>query len=103
MSELIEQFGGYEVAKQAVKNYRNSGDKVSLENLEHDLLEYRRKNGIFEVGDKVVHPKFDDARLYEVREVKGGLVLVYFDRLSYSFRDDLRHATNEEIKQERRL
>lgn len=67
------------------------------------LLEYRRKHNIFEVGDKVVHPKFGDTRLYEVREVKGSLVLVYFDRLSYSFNSDLRHATDEEIKQGRRL
>lgn len=58
---------------------------------------------MYEVGDKVVHPKFNDTRIYEVKEVKGSLVLVYFDRLSYSFKSDLRHATDEEIKQGRRL
>ena len=49
---LIEQLGGYEKAKDALDlplNYDFSDDDIRKA-----LLDYRRENNIFEVGDKVV-------------------------------------------------
>ena len=58
---------------------------------EHDSRE-------FKVGDLVVHPKFENKKIYEIIEIKGDLFTVFYDRNSHSFRSDLRHATPEEIK-----
>jgi len=63
---------------------------------EHDSRE-------FKVGDLVVHPKFDNKKIYEIIEIKGDLFTVFYDRNSHSFRSDLRHATPEEIKAGHRL
>lgn len=57
----------------------------------------------FKVGDLVVHPKFDNKKIYEIIEIKGDLFTVFYDRNSHSFRSDLRHATPEEIKAGHRL
>jgi len=67
------------------------------------LLEYRRQHNIFEVGDKVVHPKFSNMNVYEICEIKGDLFTVFYDRKSHSFKSDVRHATDEEIKVGKRL
>lgn len=50
---LVEQYGGYEVVKQAMSNYKQSGDMVTAAGLELQCLEYRRKHNIFEIGDSV--------------------------------------------------
>ena len=57
----------------------------------------------FKVGDLVVHPKFDNKKIYEIIKIKGDLFTVFYDRNSHSFRSDLRHATPEEIKAGHRL
>ena len=51
---LIENLGGYDSAKNAALNYRNSGDVVTARKFEKECLEYRRANKIFEVNDQVV-------------------------------------------------
>ena len=63
---------------------------------EHDSRE-------FKVGDLVVHPKFDNKKIYEIIKIKGDLFTVFYDRNSHSFRSDLRHATPSEIKAGHRL
>ncbi|WP_046205855.1 hypothetical protein [Acinetobacter radioresistens] len=49
---LIEQLGGYEKAKEWYKDQDLRGNHTVR--IRHALLEYRRANNIFEVGDKVV-------------------------------------------------
>jgi hypothetical protein len=70
---------------------------------EKAALENRRQHNIFEVGDKVVHPKFSNMNIYEICEIKGDLFTVFYDRKSHSFKSDVRHATDEEIKAGKRL
>lgn len=94
---LIERLGGYEAAKA-------EGEKWGFDDfLNNQLLEYRRQHNIFEVGDKVVHPKFSNMNIYEICEIKGDLFTVFYDRKSHSFKSDVRHATDEEIKAGKRL
>ena len=94
---LIERLGGYEAAKA-------EGEKWGFDDfLNNQLLEYRRQHNIFEVGDKVVHPKFSNLNIYEICEIKGDLFTVFYDRKSHSFKSDVRHATDEEIKAGKRL
>lgn len=106
---LIEKLGGYDKAK-AHRDYLidfgnefNRPNKFEVDKLNDALLQYRRENNIFEVGDLVVHPKFDNKKIYEIIKIKGDLFTVFYDRNSHSFRSDLRHATPEEIKAGYRL
>lgn len=93
---LIEMLGGYEQAKAFLA-------AIEYKHVEKALLAYRRENNIFEVGDKVVHHKFSNMKIYEVCEINGDLITVFWDRKSHSFSSDIRHATDEEIKAGRRL
>lgn len=120
---LIEQLGGYEAAKEkrddinhTLENceFLGGGDAREglyerLESIEQALLEYRRQHNIFEVGDKVVL-------------VGGGTTDVLLEIVYHKYTDDLyracvlstgsfgpihkdniRHATDEEIKAGKRL
>lgn len=99
---LIEKLGGYLQAKALralpAETY-DCGVKFSRDELERAMLEHRRQNNIFEVGDKVVHFKFSDRNIYEVCEVKDSLIVVKLHRKSYSFKCDIRHANDKEIAQ----
>ena len=120
---LIEQLGGYERAKRIEKNiygtggrlirypskdfdYNDDGGNVcdvelisfKANDLKKSLLEHRRENNIYEVGDDVVHHKFSNIKIYEVCEISGDLLTVFYDRKTHSFKTDIRHATDEEIK-----
>ena len=66
-------------------------------------LEYRRQHNIFEVGDNVIHHKFNNMKIYEVCEISGDLLTVFNDRKTHSFKTDVRHATDAEIKAGKRL
>ncbi len=110
---LIEKLGGYEKAKEALIAEQRSknidpviyinGDEVLIDAIDDALLDYRRQHNIFEVGDKVVHPKFSNMKIYEICEISGDLFTVFYDRKSHSFKTDVRHATDEEIKAGKRL
>ena len=103
---LIEKLGGYEVAKNAVQNYRDAGDNITMGNMESTLLSYRRKHGIFEVGDKVVLIKGKRALLVMfIVEVKTRtLCIKNRDGATIIFNKlHIRHATDEEIKAGHRL
>lgn len=96
---LIEKFGGYEKAKRELQlKEQNSVLQcciaVTAEMIRDALLEYRRKHNIFEVGDLVVykHP-------IGVERV----VSVIDEHLIPRFLWQIRHATPEEIKANRRL
>ena len=115
---LIEKVGGIEKAREIVngapkgfdaysfkeKKYVRSDwflGEVSLNDLRTAITEHDSRE--FKVGDLVVHPKFDNKKIYEIIEIKGDLFTVFYDRNSHSFRSDLRHATPEEIKAGHRL
>ena len=102
---MIEQLGGYERAKHEFKMIEEMTPKFPDEVKTNNrlLLEYRREHNIFEVGDKVVHHKFSNIKIYEVCEISGDLLTVFYDRKTHSFKTDIRHATDEEIKVGHRL
>ena len=127
---LIEQLGGYEKAKEIafdplhpqMTHVSNDGrhwvneefsyipeiqeqipTMVRIEDIRKALLQYRRQHNIFEVGDKVVHHKFSNMKIYEICEISGDLFTVFYDRKSHSFKTDVRHATDAEIAAGKRL
>jgi len=96
--DLIEQLGGYDSAKAKCDRAKKEGYlllSVPVENgfgdiyvykVEAALLEYRRANNIFEVGDAMIIPS-------------RGNGIFYFNALfSDSDIAEARHATDAEIK-----
>lgn len=115
---LIEQLGGYDEAKNEFESMRKYPELYAGEFDKNDamLLQYRRDNNIFEVGDKVVVRKdvsigiinFNYMRIHTVSETmsKHGVDFVCLDSFLYrSFvvLDAISHATPEEIKAGKRL
>ena len=99
---LIEQLGGYDKAKECL-NTPTARDSIK-EELRAELLEYRREHDIYEQPDKVVL-------------VGGGTTNVLLEIIDYKYtndlyrvrvlstgsmgplhRDNMQHATPEEIK-----
>ena len=102
---LIEQLGGYDSAKAAALNYRNSGDALTAKKFEYACLEHRRQHNIFEVGDKVVFREKHN-EVFSYSHYSEGLDLHFFESESnYGHMDinKVRHATPEEIKAGHRL
>lgn len=101
---LIEQFGGHERAKYFSENSAMVGGK--REKLKLELLEYRRENNIFEVGDKVVH-NWENDELYTVMSHTKDHAVIISERnfigISGGLHNCIRHATDEEIKVGNRL
>ncbi len=135
---LIEELGGYEKAKGVAEDDFFKGfthvsldgkrginddfsfiphlkealkEMVRISDIKESLLEYRRANNIFEVGDKVVY--LDEPILRCVTEVKtikcvGGKSVWAYSGDRYDFATEVyfnqfRHATDEEIKAGHRL
>lgn len=85
---LIEQLGWYNAAKAEANAPVKLMNSFSYEQLDKELLEYRRENGVFEVGDKVVFNSYElDAGIREIQDYHNGCIGAVF-----------RHATDEEIK-----
>ena len=120
---LIEQLGGYEMAKQKAENalanqvtrisYKTklyiNGEETNVvtgayvRDIKKALLEYRRQHNIFEVGDLITHPVFWG--LFQVKEtmkhhVLGVTSTGYESKLAMEL---IRHAEPEEIKAGKRL
>jgi len=90
---LIEQLGGYEKAKEMNKFIQ----------IDSELLEYRRANNIFEVGDKVIS-KNGCELVSEITYLQGGLAKIKNEKFDHVYSlQDFRHATDAEIKAGRRL
>ena len=100
---LIEQLGGYEHLNGFYKRAVAHG--FTLTEIKEELLKYRRKHNIFEVGDSFVN--YADDAIYTALSIdqnnrmhgKSGdkNVWTYFGRFG------LRHATDAEIKAGKRL
>lgn len=90
---LIEQLGGYEKAKDFL-NISKGAEWIGvfyMPKLKQALLQYRREHNIFEEDDLVVIPSRGNG-LFSVSRL-----LCRLDR------DEMRHATPEEIQAGRRL
>lgn len=106
---LIEQLGGYESAKECLNT--KTARECILNELRYELLQYRRANDIFEVGDKVVYRALPHERLFSVRFVGDDEIVVYelWDEMgAKTFTEkhpysDIDHATDEEIAAGHRL
>ena len=85
---LIEQFGGYEAAKNQAKD-KSIGFLVDINN---ELLEYRRQHNIFEIGD-----------LYVFTEKYSKQSVIHKVDSLNSGKGCIRHATDAEIKAGKRL
>lgn len=115
---LIEQLGGYERASEDFKKLhlnlkeQQKSNKVfmdAFDALKTELLEYRRQHNIFEVGDKVFYTgRANDNDLYTIKEIYIGHDFVVGDNGADKnfwtlFLEEIRHATDEEIKAGKRL
>ena len=78
---------------------------------EKAALEHRRQHNIFEVGDKIVYYTLPHERLFYVKAVLNGSIVVHecLDELSarcfseFNPYDEIRHATDAEIKAGKRF
>ena len=87
---LVEQLGGYEATKEYLKENSRFINFEGLERFYDDIIEYRRQNNIFEVGDDVCFKTLGDGYVHKYTKY-------------HEFKYDLRHATPEEIKAGKRL
>ena len=116
---LIEQLDGYECAAYEYKNtlladdfpyvIKATGTKFTRPELGDELLEHRRQHNIFEVGDKVFYTgRANDNDLYTIKEIYIGHDFIVGDNGADKnfwtlFLEEIRHATDEEIKAGKRL
>lgn len=91
---LIDKLGGYDVVKAKYQRLSES-DVITIgpfeieakPYFEDELLEYRRQNNIFEIGDLVVFKEeySKDSVIHKIDSLRAGTKC-------------LRHATDEEIE-----
>ena len=101
---LIEQLGGYEQAKVYSVDANACGAFDDENIIKSALLEYRRENNIFEVGDVVVgrcYSDFDDALLTITKKfTHDGKPCIVFEctrTICDDFESEVRHAKPEEL------
>lgn len=105
---LIEQLGGYEKAsKHCDKEVKDGGYPYDLIS---ELLEYRRQNNIYEIGDKVFEKADGQFGILEITAISDSSATACNDVLhsTYGLSECslsyyVRHATDEEIAAGRRL
>jgi len=104
---LIEQLGGYGCAKAEANAPVKLLNFLNYDELDKQLLEYRRQHNIFEVGDKVVLKRPDQfSEIYTYDAYSEKMDLHFFESESdygHVALDRVRHATDAEIKAGRRL
>lgn len=104
---VITTCGGYDKAKIYVAEFKkiNLSDAVVI--FERELLEYRRANNIFEEGDVITYNESDfiykidtlnrdGLHATTVHQVKRCIIALFGH-------DNIKHATDEEIKAGHRL
>ena len=109
---LIEQLGGYEEAKDTQRQRALSGLLHDYDwELHSALLEYRRQNNIFEVGDKVVLAQsYSLDTVHKIKRIenltphiKGSETTYFLENSLGCWLFQIKHATDEEIKAGKRL
>ena len=112
--DLIEQLCGYERAKHEFEMIKEMKPIYpgEIETNDRLLLEYRRQHNIFEVRDKVVFKNINDSfnrNGLGKNEVLKIIDINFMDHLMFNIsahgfsQDRFRHATDEEIKANKRL
>ena len=90
---LIDRLGGYDFIKIKSKDLKKPLSLLCIGNtyytkalIDNELLEYRRQNNIFEIGDLVVFKEeySKDSVIHKIDSLRAGTKC-------------LRHATDEEI------
>lgn len=119
MSNLIEQLGGYEQANSKLLKmdkilkevYYSHSDEQKANELRQALLEHRRANNIFEVGDYALPNSshsdevhflsewYIDGLDFKYKTSSGGWGIIVRSCMTIAWR----HATNEEIEVGHRL
>ena len=113
---LIEQLGGYEEAKRELQLKIDNSVlqccmSVTADMIRDALLEHRRENNIFEVGDEIVSA-FDNIEMFgnstvEIARFRDDINCIDLIEGTYvrltngcdCNLDQFRHATDKEIKQ----
>ncbi|AYP68877.1 hypothetical protein [Acinetobacter phage vB_AbaM_IME285] len=93
---LIDKLGGYKAVKAKSESDILYGEKIYLKRA---LLEYRRQNEIYEIGDKVVYEsECKSNKVYEIESLGGdmGDLTLVGGMKPWDFQ--VRHATDEEIE-----
>jgi len=99
---LIGQLGGYEKAKELTDHVR--GDESLHMVLARELLQHRRQHNIFEESDKIVFiDDFMHGELMTVAWTRKGEVWMDEGAKRCTDLSMIRHATDAEIKANRRL
>lgn len=95
---LIEQLGGYGCAKAEANAPVKLLNFLNYDELNKQLLEYRRQHNIYEAGDLVVS-KNGCELVSEITYLQGGLAKIKNEKFDHVYSlQDFRHATDEEIK-----
>ena len=103
---LIEQLGGYGCAKAEANAPVKLLNFLNYDELNKQLLEYRRQHNIFEIGDKVVSRCADkEIRIFTYQEAIGKNILVKCKKgKGYCYpKKWFSHANDAEIKAGKRL
>ncbi|WP_075175477.1 hypothetical protein [Acinetobacter indicus] len=109
---LIEQLGGYSAAKAEANAPVKLINFFDYDQLDKELLEYRRQHNIFESGDLVVDTTgfYDWLCRVEYLSTDGRVVMYRHDQrkgdTAFTTRpliETVRHATDAEIKAGKRL
>jgi hypothetical protein len=101
---LIEQLGGYGCAKAEANAPVKLLNFLNYNELNKQLLEYRRQHNIFEEGDKTVFADdFMHDELMVVAWTRKGEVWMDGGAKRCTDLSMIRHATDEEIKAGKRL
>lgn len=103
--DVLKQLGGYHNAKKFING--ECADGFDVQNLRDALLEYRRANNIFEVGDKVIEiTDYPSNDVLTVKSISDNLLVCESDDLNASYVLSnkykpyfyVRHATDDEIE-----
>ena len=103
---LIEQLGGYNAAKAEANASVKLMNSFSYDQLDKELLEYRRENSIYEDGDKIVFHKGkkDIWDFYTKSGIKPYDIAVCNSKfIKYTYAKNIRHAKPEELEIGHRL
>ncbi|AYP68957.1 hypothetical protein [Acinetobacter phage vB_AbaM_IME284] len=107
---LIDKLNGYENSVKVLYGYKNFGWTIqaveahfgfefTIEQLDKALLEYRRQNKIYEVGDKVVYEsECKSNKVYEIESLGGDMGDLTLVGGMKPWEFQVRHATDEEIE-----
>lgn len=108
--QVIDSLGGYEKCKEILKT-QNIDMLMNVQALREHMLEHRRQNNIFEVGDFVVGLTSETNEIFEIESTSNKLnrkgektyAVTFIGKEGLLVGLQYRHATPEEIAAGHRL